>query len=74
MLSDWNMLSDDLQLTLSREAFRHAVERVAGQAEVLASEMDIGQLADRGGADALRLFAAVMRVTGQGEGATVGHA
>jgi hypothetical protein len=31
-------------------------------------------LADRGGADALRLFAAVIRVTGQDELVMAGHA
>ena len=74
MLSDWNILPTMLQLTLSREAFRHAVETVLGQAEALASEMEIGRLADRGGADALRLFAAMMRVTCREDLGVVGHA
>jgi hypothetical protein len=74
MLSDWNLLSDDLQLTLSRAALGRAAEMLAGQAETLAREMEVGHLADRGGPDALRLFAAVIRVTGKDEFAAVGHA
>ncbi len=64
MLSDWNVLSDDLQLILSREAMRRAAEIIAGQAEVLAGEMETGGLNDRGGPDALRLLAGVVRVNG----------
>ena len=74
MVADWNILSDDLQLVLSREALRRAVETIAGQAEILASEMEVGTLADRGGVDALRLLAAVVRVTGQEGLGAVGHA
>ena len=61
---DWNSLTDAMQLWLSREALRRAAETIAGQAEVLAGEMENGCLADRGGADALRLLASVVRVTG----------
>ena len=74
MLADWNTLSDDLQLVLSREALRRAVETVAGQAEVLADEMEVGTLTDRGGVDALRLLAAIVRVTGQEGLGVAGHA
>ena len=74
MVADWNILSDDLQLVLSREALRRAVETIAGQAEVLADEMEVGTLADRGGVDALRLLAAVVRVTGQDGLGVAGHA
>jgi hypothetical protein len=35
MLSDWNLLSDNLQLTLSREALLQAAHTIAQQAEVL---------------------------------------
>lgn len=65
MLTDWSMLSDEIQLALSREALRHAAETIAEQAESLAGEFEGGGLADRGGAEALRLLAAVVRVTGQ---------
>jgi hypothetical protein len=73
---DWNALSEDLQLLLSREALRRAVETVAGQAELLAAEMEEGRLADLGGAEALRLLAAVARATGESAlgGAVAGHA
>lgn len=65
MLADWNMLSEDLQLVLSREALRRASDMIAEQAEALAREMECGVLVDRGGPDALRLLAAVVRVAGQ---------
>ena len=74
MVTEWNLLADEVQLALSREALRRAAETIAGQAEVLAEEMDIGTLADRGGADALRLLAAVVRVTGQDSFGPAGHA
>ncbi len=74
MLADWNLLSDDLQLTVAHEALAHAAETLAAQAEVLATEMEAGALADRGGPAALRLFAAVVRVNGQDRLMPVGHA
>ena len=43
-------------------------------AEVLADEIEQGSLADRGGPEALRLFAAVVRVGGQDVLAAAGHA
>ena len=73
MIADWNILSDELQLVLAREALRRAVETIAGQAEILADEMEVGTLADRGGVDALRLLAAVGRVTGQYSGGAAGQ-
>ena len=74
MLSDWTELSNDLQLTLAREALRRAVHTIASQADILADEMESGELADRGGPDALRLLAAVIRATGQDDLATAGSA
>ena len=65
MLPDWNLPSENLQLTLSREAMRRAAETIACQADVLADEIEAGTLADRGGPDALRLLAAIVRVTGR---------
>jgi hypothetical protein len=64
MLSDWNEMSDDLQLTLAREALLRAAATIANQAELLAGEMEAGGLADRGGPDALRLLARVVRLNG----------
>jgi hypothetical protein len=74
MLADWNLLSDDLQLVLSREALQRAAHTIAQQAEVLAVEMEEGSLSDRGGPEALRLLAAVVRITGQDTFAPAGHA
>ena len=74
MYPDWNRLSDELQLALSREALTRAAATIAAQAELLADEIEHGSLADRGGPEALRLFAAVVRVGGQDELAAAGHA
>ena len=63
MQADWSILSEDTQLTLSREALCRAALSCARHAELLAVEMDAGALTDRGGADALRLLAALMRAT-----------
>lgn len=72
--ADWNLLTDEAQLTLSREALRRAAETLASHAEILAREMEDGALLDRGGPDALRLFAAVVRATNQDAFGAVGHA
>jgi Mor family transcriptional regulator len=72
--ADWTTLTEDQQLALSREALRRAAETLADHAEVLAVEMDQGTLADRGGPDALRLFAAVIRATNRDAFGPVGQA
>ena len=74
LIRDWDLLSDDLQLALSSEALRRAVDTLAGQAELLAGEMEMGALADRGGPDALRLLAAVVREAGRCGPAVAGTA
>jgi hypothetical protein len=74
MLTDWNLLSEELQLMVSREALRRAADVIAGQADELAWEMESGGLRDHGGPEALRLLAAVVRVTGDEEMTAVGHA
>jgi hypothetical protein len=74
MLTDWNLLSDELQLMVSREALRRAADLIASQADELAVEMESGALSDCGGAEALRLLSAVVRVTGDEMFAAVGHA
>ena len=71
---DWNLLTDNQQLVLSREALRRAAETLADHAEILAREMEHGVLLDRGGPDALRLFAAVVRTTNREAFGGVGHA
>jgi hypothetical protein len=67
MSPDWDCMPDDLQIALSRAALNRAARMIASQAEVLAHEMECGTLSDRGGPDALRLFAAVVRVSGTDE-------
>ncbi len=73
MPTDWNSLSEHLQLILSREAMRRASDMIAEQAETFAREMETGGLADRGGPDALRLLAAVVRMAGQDPLIPAGH-
>jgi Mor family transcriptional regulator len=72
--ASWNTLPDEMQLVLSKEALRRAAETLAEHAELLAEEMDRGTLSDRGGPDALRLFAAVVRATNEDAFGPVGHA
>jgi hypothetical protein len=62
---DWDSLPESLQLSLAGAALRHAAARIATQADTLATEMEAGGLQDRGGPDALRLLAAIVRVTGE---------
>ncbi len=62
-ITDWQLLSEELQLILSREALYTAAMKIAAQAELLAEEIDIGTLKDMGGAEALRLLAGVLRNT-----------
>ena len=74
MIADWNTLPEGLQLYLAQQAFRQAAETIASQAEVLAQEFEAGMLADRGGAEALRLMAAIVRALGPGSGLPPGKA
>lgn len=71
---DWTEMSDEMQLVLTREALRRAAETLAEHAELLAVEIEEGALSDRGGPDALRLFAAVVRATQQDSFGVAGHA
>ena len=70
----WQTMPDDLQLTLAREALRRAADTLAEHAEILALEMEAGALHDRGGPDALRLFANVVRATTLETAEAAGHA
>ncbi|HYF09326.1 MAG TPA: hypothetical protein VD970_17020 [Acetobacteraceae bacterium] len=70
----WSDLPEDHQLFLAREALRRAAETLADHAELLAGEMEQGTLLDRGGPDALRLFAAVVRETNRDAFGAMGHA
>jgi hypothetical protein len=70
----WSELPESMQLLLTREALRHAAETLADHAELLAVQMEEGALSDRGGPDALRLFAAVIRATQREPFGPAGHA
>ncbi len=75
MPADWTHMSDELQLLVSREALCKASAIIAEQADLLAAEIDSGRLEDRGGADALRLLAAIVRLNDPAsEPAVVGRA
>jgi hypothetical protein len=71
---DWNLLSDDAQLRVAREAMRRAVETIASHAEMLASEMEAGAIADLGGPEALRLLATMVRLHDRDPTITAGTA
>ncbi|MBX5452401.1 MAG: hypothetical protein K6U10_00505 [Acidobacteriia bacterium] len=71
---DWDSLSEDQQIMLSREALARAANTIAAQAELLAAEFDAGTLEDRGGAEALRLLAAVVRASSEQTFGVAGHA
>lgn len=73
MFSHWNEIPEDLQVALSSEALRRAVSIIVTQAEMMALEMECGGLRDRGGPEALRLFAAVLSVNGSDELMPAGH-
>ena len=70
----WTMLPDHMQQFLAREALRRAAAVLADHAEILAADMESGALPDRGGPDAMRLFAAVMRATNDDAFGPEGHA
>jgi len=65
MLLNWDRLPDEIQLTLAQAALCKASGQIAIQAEVLADEIECGNIADHGGPDALRLLAAVLRSADQ---------
>ena len=56
----WSSLSDGAQLALAREALIEATRGLTSQAMQLAEEIEAGTISDRGGADALRLFAGLL--------------
>lgn len=65
VMPEWDSLPDHLQLVVARHAMRRAAETIAGQAETLAGEIEAGSLTDHGGAEALRLLAAVVRLAAE---------
>ena len=75
MPADWSLLSDELQIVVSRQALDKASGIIAEQADLLAQEIESGRLEDRGGADALRLLAAIVRLnSAASEPAAMGRA
>ena len=62
MAVEWSVLSDEAQLALAEQAARRVLSLVSHQAERLAGEIERGVLSDRGGAEALRLLTALIRL------------
>ncbi len=73
-MTDWDHLSEPLQLQLAQAALREASKNLAAYAEALASEIEAGFMSDRGGQEALRLFATIVRNVHAAEPEGVGHA
>lgn len=73
-MTDWHSISEPLQLQLAEEALRQASKNLARYAEALAEEMEAGFMSDRGGNEALRLFASLVRSVHSQEPMTAGHA
>lgn len=73
-MTDWNSISEPLQLQLAQEALRQASSSLAAYAEALAEEMEGGFMSDRGGNEALRLFANLVRSVHAPTPLTVGRA
>lgn len=73
-MTDWHSISEPLQLQLAQEAMRQASANLAAYAEALAEEMESGFMSDRGGNEALRLFASLVRSVHAPPPMTVGHA
>lgn len=71
---EWCTMSDELQLAMSRQAMRQAALLIANQAELFAVQFEGGTLADRGAADALHLFATLLRETTASHLMAPGHA
>lgn len=71
---DWHSLSEPLQLQLAQEALRQASSNLAAYAEALAEEMESGVMSDRGGNEALRLFASLVRSVHAPEPVVAGYA
>jgi len=61
--SEWHSISEELQLALARQAMRQAATIIADQADLFAVQFTTATLQDRGAADALALFATLLRET-----------
>ena len=73
-MTDWNLLSEPVQLNLAAAAFQQASDSIASYAEALAGVMYAGSISDRGGQYALRLFAAMVRAVSGNNERPAGHA
>ncbi len=72
--SEWQGISDQLQLALAKEAMRHAAGIIADQADLFAVQFADATLQDRGAVDALKLFALLLRETSAECLAPIGNA
>jgi hypothetical protein len=61
--TDWQKLPEPQQLALAQQAMRRAALIIADQAELFAVQFVANTLQDKGAADALMLFAALLRET-----------
>jgi hypothetical protein len=61
--TEWQSISDQLQVSLAQAAMRQASTIIADQAELFAVQFATKTLEDRGAADALKLFAVLLRET-----------
>lgn len=73
-MTHWDSLPEPLQLQLTQAALREASKNLAAYADALASEIEAGFMADRGGYEALRLFANLVRAVHAAEPEPAGHA
>ena len=58
---EWEDLPALLRVSITRRAMADATATLAQHAEIVAREMKVGRLADRGGPAALRLYAELIR-------------
>ncbi len=73
-MTDWDRISEPQQLQLAQAALREASKNLAAYAEALAHEIEAGFMSDRGGQEALRLFANIVRNVHGAETPCVGNA
>ncbi len=73
-LSEWPGLSDNAQAALAQAALARAALIIAEQADLFAAQFSAGRLQDQGAADALKLFAALLRETTTATLTTAGRA
>ena len=70
----WDDLPTDCQLWLAEGAIERASTMLATKAESLAEDIERGEIEDRGGADALRLLARLVRLANLQNQVAEGHA